>query len=122
MGTGQDLMGISRVLRARIKEAIKMTANHIQVIESDSVWSISSSSNTETNYFIVKKASECGGMSDNAGFESECGGLSDNAGFELFDSHDSGGPCIAFKLAKCCRHTLSCSCGDYLNGHTCKHI
>src|SRR5689334_13955798 len=102
-------MGISRTLRRKIKETIKLNDIRIEEIDCDPVWSISSARDPETSYFVVSTNSECVGSSDLGGLETD-------------RSEASNGSCIAFTLSKSCRHIYSCGCHDYLNGQTCKHI
>ena len=89
-------MGISRSLRRRIKETILIDDAKVETIDSDSVWTISSTRHQERSYFVVRTAIEC--------------------------CFNEPGPCIAFTLSKACRHTFSCSCHDHINGNTCKHV
>ena len=50
---------------------------------------------------------------------SVCSQNSDNL---LCSTWNGQGCCIAFKLARSCRHSFSCGCDDFQNGSTCKHI
>jgi hypothetical protein len=107
-GSAQDLMGISRSFRRRIKQTIQMEDVQATVVEEGLVWSIPSSSDLQRSYFLVKQISSC--------FDST------QSGFELEEQQETTDPCVAFQIAKTCRHSYSCGCSDYLNGSTCKHI
>jgi hypothetical protein len=102
-------MGICRAFRKRIKESIQMQDGDVALLEDNSVWSITSSSHPDVNYFVVRQ-------------NLHCNDVSDLGSGELQQPHESSMPCIAFGLARACRHTFSCGCHDYLNGHTCKHV
>jgi hypothetical protein len=107
-------MGISRAFRKRIKESVKIQDCSVTAVDEDDdenkPWSVTSSTDPERSYFVVRNSSKCLGTSvssDSSGFDPESCGKD---------------PCVAFKLSQACRHSFSCGCDDYDHGSTCKHI
>ena len=110
-GTAQDLMVISRAFRRRLKQSTSISDQCFDIVEDQTVWSITSSQDPERSYFVVRTRADCSVVSEQTGDASV-----------VAQTHNAALQCVSYKISKSCRYTFSCGCHDYINGSTCKHV